>query len=762
MNTKPSNALERSFASLTNTILSSGPTMSPAKNNISNSTFVTNDLQQRPKPGLSAKEKQIVQQIKLQKNIPSGLLLAASFTSAEEVIEKNLLQVDEEQKVSLSLEDIQVLFKAKCVDQNLQYIPEREDRFIDLIQKNCSGLLFSLREHGLADESAKALRKILANNRTYTILDLCGNRLRDTGTIELAPLLEDNQTIVRLDLRSNDIGGKGAKALFNALLYNQTLTSLDLSGLSGINRNHISTKGAKHLSELLQQNQTLCQLNLASNGMGADGIKILCRGLVDNFSLTELDISSNNIGTAGCESLARVLDRTNLQKLSMERNQIGNKGVFVMCEKMKTMLTPTLTYWDLSENRITSEGVEVLVDMLKVDKSLKTLRIECNEFGDKGAEDFAQLLEVNKTLKKLMLGENAIGDEGAKEIGKGLAMNRTLKTLFLNNNLIKDTGAKRIIRGLNDGTKLKHLDLSYNRIGDRAGVEIARMLTTNETLRTLNLKQNELKTSGDQISDAMRKNFTLINFDFSFNDFSYKSFSYITEALKRNEKLLKSNEVERLKKKIELLQDTELRLVEVNDNLEKEKEEEIILYKELEDSEYELLRVRQQSQQQLDRLQEELEAKKTLTFEKEKEYRTLVESIQEEKDLFEDKCREIIDKTDSERRRVEELKKTKQAMDREIAEQLKFLANETVPLLESLKTEENNYMKEKQKTTVTEKELYLLARRVQKLSDELYPQEIVKEEIDSRPSTSSGRRPSVKDGSRTTSTKQSSASRSRR
>ncbi|EFC43720.1 predicted protein, partial [Naegleria gruberi] len=631
---------------------------------------------------------------KVQKNIPSGLILAASYTSAEELIEKNLLEVDEEQKISLTYEDIKDLFRAKCADQNLQYIQEREDRFVDLIQKNCSGLLFSLKEHGLGDEAAKSLTKILSKNNTYTIVDLCGNRLRDTGCIELAPLLENNTSIVRLDLRSNDVGGKGAKALFNALLFNQTLTSLDLSGLSGINRNHISTKGAKHLSELLQQNQTLCQLNLASNGMGSDGIRILCRGLVDNFSLTELDISSNNIGSAGCEFLAKVLDSTNLQKLIMERNQIGDKGVSIMCDKMKNMLTPTLTYWDLTENKISHEGVLSICEMLKIDKCLKTLKIECNEFGDKGAEEFAQLLEINKTLKKLFLGENAIGDEGAKEIGKVMALNKTLKTLFLNNNLIKDSGTKRIMIGLTDGTKLKHLDLSFNRIGDRAGVEIARVLATNRSLKTLNLKQNELKESGEQIAEAMRKNFSLTSMDFSFNDFSYKSFSFISEALKRNDKLLKSSEVDRLKKKIEELQDTEQRLIEVNDSLTQEKEEEVVLYKELEESETSLSRVRHNSQAHLESLQDELESKKAETFETEKKYRFLVERFGDEEDLFVEQLREMDEKTESERRKVEDLRRTKIALDKEVTDQLKLLSNETAPLLEQLQQEENNYNKE--------------------------------------------------------------------
>src|SRR3989338_1410839 len=141
----------------------------PSRKSSVGSTFIsTEQTPTKSKLPLTPKEKEAVHKIKVQKNIPSGLILAASYTSAEELIEKNLLEVDDEQKVSLTYEDIKELFRAKCADQNLQYIQEREDRFVDLTQKNCSGLLFSLKEHGLGDESAKALTKILSKNSTYT------------------------------------------------------------------------------------------------------------------------------------------------------------------------------------------------------------------------------------------------------------------------------------------------------------------------------------------------------------------------------------------------------------------------------------------------------------------------------------------------------------------------------------------------------------------------------------------------------------------
>lgn len=431
-------------------------------------------------------------------------------------------------------------------DQGLVPTEKRAERFVNLIHKTCGGLLFSLKEHGLAASGARTLAHILAHNDKYSILELCGNRLRDEGTIQLAPLFQQNDTIVKLDIRSNDIGGRGSEALFSALTNNYTLTSLDLSGLSGINRNHISIRGAAALSRCLQFNKIISHLNLGSNGLGADGMKILCTGFRNNTTLVELDLHSNNIGVRGCQSLADVLPTMqSLRKLHLERNAIGDRGCSALAkvltavrftatdtnksfEHEETMTTTSskkgLSLLDISENKISHQGLRELCAVLRNEScSLKHLKLDRNPLGDTGAEELSDLLEKNSLLKSLSVNRTEIQQRGAILIAKALHDNKSLRKLEIGYNYIDEEnletmseeqrqrfrtsgGGKKntIIMNTSFGTKafatalmtnctLQHLDLSNNRIQNEGGYALAEALSSNRSLKRLLIQQNDLK-----------------------------------------------------------------------------------------------------------------------------------------------------------------------------------------------------------------------------------------------------------------------------
>lgn len=485
----------------------------------------------------------------LKMNRDNGLTLAMEDLTEEDAAAVNAAFTDDEDsKVSLSEEEIAMLFMAKCEDQELVATERRAERFINLIHKTCGGLLFSLKEHGLAASGARTLAHILAHNDKYSILELCGNRLRDEGTIQLAPLFQQNDTIVKLDIRSNDIGGRGSEALFSALTNNCTLTSLDLSGLSGINRNHISIRGATALSRCLQFNKVISHLNLGSNGLGADGMKVLCAGLRNNTTLVELDLHSNNIGARGCESLAEVLlMMQSLRKLHLERNAIGDRGCSALAKALteirfnpidatksyehgqgETMTTTSnktgLSLLDLTENKISHHGLRELCAALRNESCrLKHLKLDRNALGDIGAEGLADLLEKNSSLKSLSVNRTEIQQRGAILIAKALQDNKSLRKLEIGYNYIdeenletmseeqrqrfktsgggkKNTvimnhsfGTKAFATTLTTNTTLQHLDLSNNRIQNEGGYALAEALSSNRSLKRLLIQQNDLK-----------------------------------------------------------------------------------------------------------------------------------------------------------------------------------------------------------------------------------------------------------------------------
>ena len=64
--------------------------------------------------------------------------------------------------------------------------------------------------------------------------------------------------------------------------------------------------------------------------------------------------------------------------------------------------------------------------------------------GDDGARAIADALRVNSTLRDLRLGGNGVIDDGARAIADALRVNSTLQTLGLESNDVGDDGARAL------------------------------------------------------------------------------------------------------------------------------------------------------------------------------------------------------------------------------------------------------------------------------------------------------------------------------
>ncbi|CAF4479923.1 unnamed protein product, partial [Didymodactylos carnosus] len=102
------------------------------------------------------------------------------------------------------------------------------------------------------------------------------------------------------------------------------------------------------------------------------------------------------------------------------------------------------------------EDTQVLVEALKVNKTLTTLNLAGNQISDGGGEALAEALKVNRALTTLFLGGNQISDGGGNQISDGggealadaLKVNRALTTLFLGGNQISDGGGEALAEAL--------------------------------------------------------------------------------------------------------------------------------------------------------------------------------------------------------------------------------------------------------------------------------------------------------------------------
>eukprot|EP00796_Vickermania_ingenoplastis_P002360 gene2360-1487_t len=515
-----------------------------------------------------------VSDVNLPKLLPKGIPYAANFISFNKLNDDGVLMGGPGEEVSITANELRILYQAKCIDQDLVPSWEREVRFMELVSANCKGNFFCLPENGFGVYSADAITHVLSSNRRYSILDLSGNRLRDEGAQSLAQLLSVNKTLVHIGLSSNDIGHTGGMALAKSLENNNTVVSLDLGAKSGVNGNHIGTKGAEALGKLLEKNQVLSKLNLSSNGLGAKGLEFIAMGLVNNCTLTHFDISNNNLGSDGAAIVAKIIGYGTVTHLTIKRNAFGDKGGRTIFEAIQDTIDneqEMLQVLDMENNELDSHTARAIQKVLSSSNTLKQLNVSGNHLGS-SAKYIAQGLNENKHLTHLYICECDVRETEGPFFGAALSSNYTLQVLDLSRNKLKDAGAKEIAKGMTANRGLIALNLSGNKISDQGGEALAGFLLVNKSLQNLNLRRNAMSSAtGEMFNDNLRSNNTIESMDVTYNDFSYKCFIGITNTLARNATANKQLKVPKLNAEIEALAPKEKELSQVQEEIDMEK-----------------------------------------------------------------------------------------------------------------------------------------------------------------------------------------------
>ncbi|KAH9598777.1 Leucine-rich repeat [Trypanosoma melophagium] len=511
---------------------------------------------------------------KLPRILPKGLPYVANFISFEELVERGTIEACTQDAVDFSVDDLRLLYEAKCMDQSLPPSWEREMRFMELISANCTGNFFSLKECGFGPICAEAIAHILSNNKKYIILDLSGNRLRDEGACAIARLISVNRTLVHIGLRSNDIGHIGGMAVANALIENNTVVSLDVGAHSGINGNHIGNEGAEAIGNMLRANKVLSHLNLSSNGLGPAGLSYITAGLEGNCSLTRLDISINSLGYAGAKAIASVLEDCSITHLSLNRNSLTDNGGMVIFQAIGDAIDSgedRIEFLNLENNDLGEKTAKALQKVLSSSTALKQLRLSSNNFASSSKYIMEGLAE-NKSLRSLHLSSCDIRETDGAPFATALTANSTLHILDLSSNKLKDAGTKCIAEAMKSNEGLISLDLSCNKISDEGGKAIASFLTSNRTLRELNLRRNAMSNvTGELLDEQLCGNFTLEKMDVTFNDFRYKCLIGHKATLARNAEHNKRLVVPKLRTEIETLSYKEKELSQTEDEIEMER-----------------------------------------------------------------------------------------------------------------------------------------------------------------------------------------------
>jgi Ran GTPase-activating protein (RanGAP) involved in mRNA processing and transport len=185
------------------------------------------------------------------------------------------------------------------------------------------------------------------------------------------------------------------------------------------------------IQRVLKTYPSIKSLSLPGNRIDAELLKAMLAGLVKNNTLTYLDISHNKIDDEGAAAIATVLQKKDLG----------------------------LRHIDLSDNLIRSQGAKLLGFALGKNTQIQFVSLRLNRLGDEGGARFFENLQGNRSVRSLNLSNNQMGVESAKIIADFLQSSSALNSLFLSGNEFKEEGGRTLSEGVLSCTNLREVDV---------------------------------------------------------------------------------------------------------------------------------------------------------------------------------------------------------------------------------------------------------------------------------------------------------------
>lgn len=334
----------------------------------------------------------------------------------------------------------------------------------------------------------------LSQNANLTVLKLGYNNLGDHGVATLASGIALHKSLGLLDLGFNNFGDDGAKALAVAMrqaaktFNGGTLHTLYLAG------NLIGEEGALAVADFIRHGSRLQKLYVTGNRIGADGVQAITEAILEDEArrkgeprpedddddddtevdlevedrshhlkssstlrpkatfegMQELFLGGTGMGTMGCHAVSGLLERSSsLRLISLPNCDMGDDEVCILASSIRgNKARLPIESIQLSFNNLTHKGLEALMNAVWGSTTLKELKLDNNEIGDRGAHQVAAVLPALKALTTLDVGFNVIKAAGLNILMKSVADTDQIQSLSLSGNAIDVPSAKAVAYAL--------------------------------------------------------------------------------------------------------------------------------------------------------------------------------------------------------------------------------------------------------------------------------------------------------------------------
>jgi hypothetical protein len=188
---------------------------------------------------------------------------------------------------------------------------------------------------------------------------------------------------------------------------------------------------------------------------------------------------------------------------------------------MSSLIDKRIRYLNLSENFITVNGVNIICDFLRHNRTIQRLNLSRNaqvQFKAEGVKNVVEALMTSESIDSLDFSYMNLTGCG-ESIGNFITNNKSIQSIILRSVQLNAIDFKNIFVPLKTNKILKEIDISSNDMGgDKSLQYIADAINENKTLCIL--KMDQINISNDNyeiIFKAIEKNKTINHYSVNFN-----------------------------------------------------------------------------------------------------------------------------------------------------------------------------------------------------------------------------------------------------
>lgn len=295
-------------------------------------------------------------------------------------------------------------------------------------------------------------------------------------------ILNNDATLTNIDYCYDHVSEETLRRIVEALHNNVMVDWLAFTGCD------LTVNSAKAIGQLFRRNRRIRHLVLSNNiSMGSEGIIAIMEGLCENRQLRSIMMEDNGIGTTELRSISRMLRLNNtLEELSLGWNELPNDEHFVDFT-LSLASNRSLVRLELGNCALASPSVQNLFESIQNHPTVTYLDLTGNRINSDISESFRKLLQHNRSLRSISVTGNSLGSRTAAAVATALEENTTLQSLVMGNNGIDDEGALALSRSLPRMTGLYDLSLHHNALTSKGGEALIAAMEMNRSLRSLSL-----------------------------------------------------------------------------------------------------------------------------------------------------------------------------------------------------------------------------------------------------------------------------------